>query len=122
MITDGKKWHYLAIKSLSIIFRRVTSNHDGDFYWLNCFHSYSTENKLKNMIVICNDHDYCYVEMPNEDSKILKYNYGEISLKAPFIIYDDLECLLEKMHSCQNNPEKLQEQRLNRAFNENNEL
>ena len=44
--------------------------------------------------------------MPNEDNKILKYNYGERSLKAPFIIYADLECLLEKMYSCQNNPEK----------------
>ena len=30
----------------------------------------------------------------------------EKSLKAPFIIYADLECLPEKMHSCQNNPEK----------------
>ena len=41
--------------------------------------------------------------MPNEDNKILKYNYGEKSLKVPAIIYADLECLLEKMHSCQNN-------------------
>ena len=24
-----------------------------------------------------------------------------MSIKAPFIIYADLECLLEKMHSCQ---------------------
>ena len=44
--------------------------------------------------------------MPNEDNKILKYNHGEKSLKAPFMIYADLECLLEKTHSCQNNPEK----------------
>ena len=55
---------------------------------------------------ISNDHDYCYVEMPNEDNKILKYNYGEKSLKALFIIYADLECLLEKMDSCQNNFEE----------------
>ena len=27
-------------------------------------------------------------------------------MKAPFIIHADLECLLEKMHLCQNNPEK----------------
>ena len=45
--------------------------------------------------------------MPNEDNKILKYNHGEKSLKAPFMIYADLECLLEKMHSCQNNLENL---------------
>ena len=44
--------------------------------------------------------------MPNEDSKILKYNHGEKSMKAPAIIYADWECLLEKMHSWQNNPEK----------------
>ena len=43
MITDGKKWHYLAIKSLSALLRGITSNHNRDFYFLNCFHSYSTE-------------------------------------------------------------------------------
>ena len=44
--------------------------------------------------------------MPKEDNKIIKYNYGKKSLKAPFIIYSDSECLLEKMYSCQNNFEK----------------
>ena len=34
--------------------------------------------------------------------KILKYNLGEKSLKAPFAIYLDLECLLKKEHSCDN--------------------
>ena len=106
MITDGKKWHYLAVKSLSALLRGITSNHDGDFYCLNCFHSYRTENKLKKHEKVCNDHDYCYVEMPDEFNEILKCNHGEKSLKAPAIIYADLECLLEKMHSCQNNPEK----------------
>ena len=46
MITDGEKWHYLAVKSLSALLRGITSNHNGDFYCLNCFHSYSTEKKL----------------------------------------------------------------------------
>ena len=44
--------------------------------------------------------------MPDEDNKILKYNPGEKSLKVPFIIYADLECLLQKIDKCQNNPEK----------------
>ena len=47
--TEGKKWDYLDVKSLSALFRGITSKHDGDFYCLNCFHSYSTKNKLKNM-------------------------------------------------------------------------
>ena len=34
--------------------------------------------------------------MPKRFGKILKYNHGEKSLKAPFAIYPDLECLLKK--------------------------
>ena len=106
MITDGRKWHYLAVKKLPALLRGITSNHVWELYCLNCFHSCSTENKLKKHEKVCNDHDYCYVEMPNEENKILKYNYGEKLLKAPVITYADLECLLEKIHSCQNNFEK----------------
>ena len=107
MISDGTKWHYLAVKSLSALLGAVTSNYNGDFYCLNCFHSYSTKEKLKKHEKVCNDHDYCYVEMPNDNNKILKYNHGEKSMRAPFVMYADLECLLEKMYSCQNNPEIL---------------
>ena len=106
MIPDGKKWHYLTVKRLSALLRGITSNHKKDFHCLICFHSYSTKEKLKKHEKVCNDHDYCYVEMPDEDNKILKYNHGEKSMRVPFIIYADLECLLEKMHSCQNNREK----------------
>ena len=70
MITDGKIWHYLAIKSLSALFREKASKHDGDLYCLNCFCLYSTENKLKKHQKVCKNHDYCYVEIPKEDNKI----------------------------------------------------
>ena len=50
MITDDKNWHYLAVKSLSALFRGIISNHDGDSYCLNFFQSYSTENKLKKQV------------------------------------------------------------------------
>ena len=106
MITDGKKWYYLAVKSLSALLRGIESNHNEDFYCLNFFHSYSTEKKRKKHEKVWNDDNYCYVEIPNEDNKILKFNHGERLLKAPFMIYADLECLLEKMHPCQNSHEK----------------
>ena len=48
MITDdGKKWHYLTVKSISALLRGITSNHDRDFYCLNCLHSYRTKGILK---------------------------------------------------------------------------
>ena len=99
MITNGKKWHYIVLKSestddvfnrpinsLSRLFRGIPSNHCGDFYCLNCLHSFRTGNALKRF------------------NKTLKYNHGEKSLNTPFVIYADLECLLIKQQSCQNNP------------------
>ena len=104
MIADGKKLHYLAVKSLSALLRKITSTNKRDFYYLNCLHSFSTENKLKEHENVCKDHDYRHIEMPKKDNKILKYNHGEKSMKVPFIIYSDLESLLEKISICHNNP------------------
>ena len=114
MVTDGEKWHYLAVKKMFALFKRVTSKHDADFYCLNCLHSFRRENKLKKHKNVCENHDYCNVEMPEEDNKILKYNHGEKSMRAPFIIYADLECLPEKMSTCHNNPEKSSTTKINK--------
>ena len=98
MITDDEKW-YLTVKNYLHYFRGITSNHNGDFYCLNCFHSYKTENKLKTHYNVCKNHDYCYdycIVMPEEDSKILKYNHREKSMNCPFIIYVDSECFIKK--------------------------
>ena len=107
MITDSdNNWHYLTVKSISRLLRGITSNHDGDFYCLNSFHSYTPKKRLEKHERICKDHDFCHVKMPNENNEILKYNPGERLLKVSFIIYADLECLLEKINTFQNNPDK----------------
>ena len=64
-------------KNLSKLFRGITGNNNGDFYCLNCFQSYTTENKLKKHKKVCEGHDYCYVEMLEKDNKILKFNHEE---------------------------------------------
>ena len=100
MITDSEKWHYLAVNNLSGLLRGVAGNHNGECYCLNCFLAYTTKNKLETHKKIYETRDYCYVEMPNEDNEIIKYNHGEKSMKAPFIIYADLGCLLQKISTC----------------------
>ena len=49
-VDDDKNWYYLAVKSISRLLRGITSNRDGDFYCLNCFHSYTTNVKI--MIIV----------------------------------------------------------------------
>ena len=106
MISNEEKWHYLVVKSLSGLFTGITSNHKEDFYCLNCFHSYRTKYKLDAHKKVWENHEYCHIEMPNKNNNVIKYNQGEKSLELPFIIYTDLECLLEKIDTCYNNPEK----------------
>ena len=43
--------------------------------------------------------------MPSKDTKVLEFNQHTKSDKAPFIIYADLECLIEKIDGYKNNPE-----------------
>ena len=46
MITDSdNNSDYLTVKSISGLLRGITSNHDGDFYCLICFHSYTIKKK-----------------------------------------------------------------------------
>ena len=114
MISNGENWHYLIVKNLSRLLRGITSNHDGDFYCLNCFHTYRTKNKLDTHKKICENHDYCHIETPTKDNNIIKYNQREKSIKLPFIVYVDLECLLEKMSTFYNTPEESSTTKINK--------
>ena len=43
--------------------------------------------------------------MSSEDTKILEFNQHQKSDTAPFNIYADLMCIIEKIDGCKNNPE-----------------
>ena len=100
-----KQWHYLAVKKLSALLRGITFKHHGDFYCLNCFHSFATENKLQSHKKACENTDFCNIIMPSEDTRILEFNQYQKSDTAPFIIYADLECIVEMIDACKNNLE-----------------
>ena len=52
---EKEGWYHLAVKKLSALLCRKTSNHDGNFYCLICLHSFKMENKLKSHEKACND-------------------------------------------------------------------
>ena len=94
IITDGKKWHYLTVRRLGALLRGVTSKHEGDFYCLNCSHSYASEKSLEKHMKLCEDKDYCYIEMTRKGEK-LKHTPGIKSMKSPYVIYADTESYLK---------------------------
>ena len=52
--------HYLAVKELPALLRGITSKHYGDFYCLNCLHSFRTKNKLESHKTLCKNKDYAF--------------------------------------------------------------
>ena len=49
--------------------------------------------------------------MPTKDNNIIKYNHREKSIKMPFTIYADLECLID---TCKNDPNKSYATKINK--------
>ena len=49
--------------------------------------------------------DFCNVILSFKNINILVFNQNQKSDEAPFIIYAGLECIIEKIDGCKNNPE-----------------
>ena len=103
MISNREKWHYLAVKELTSLLRGITPKSNGDFYCLNCFHFFRTKNKLELHKRECENKDVGNVILPSRDIKVLKFNQYQKFDKPPFIIYVDLEYIIEKIDGCKNN-------------------
>ena len=54
---------------------------------------------------VCNNKDFCNVVMLFENTKKLEFDQYQKSDKAPCMIYADLECMIENIDGCKNNPE-----------------
>ena len=54
---------------------------------------------------VCENKDFCNVIIASKNTEILELNQYQKSDKAPFIICADLECIIEKINGCKNNPE-----------------
>ena len=79
---------------------------NGDFYCLNCLHSFKPKYKLL-IKKVCENKDFFDLVMPFEDTKILEFNKYPKSANIAFVIHADLESMIEKTDGYKNNPEKL---------------
>ena len=94
---NDSKWKKMASycrKKLSALLKNGDIYNNGDFYCLNCLHSFRTKNKLESHKKVYENKDFCNDVMPSEDTKILKFNQYQISCKTPFIIYADFESFI----------------------------
>ena len=95
-----KKKKYGIILKYKHYAHGITSKHKGDFYCLNCLHSFRTENKLRSHEKVCENKDFCGIAMPSKNDNILEFNQYMKSDKMPYIIYADIESLIKNRWMC----------------------
>ena len=93
------------VKNKLFLLRGVTPKNNGDFYCLNCLHSFRTKTKLESRRKVCKNKDFCNVIVSSQSTKRLEFNLYQKPVKAAFIIYAGLECIIEKIDRCKNDPE-----------------
>ena len=82
--------------------QKYIKNND-DFFCLNCPHSFRTKSKLESHKQVCENKYFRNIVMPSEETEILEFNQYHKCDKAPFLIYADLECIIEKIDEYKNN-------------------
>ena len=85
----------------------MTSENNVGFYCLDCLHSFRAKSKLELHKKACANKDFCSANMTSEITKLLEFNQYQKFGKTPFIIYANLECIIEKINRCTNNYENL---------------
>ena len=103
--TSDEWRHYAAVRKLSALLRGLTSKNKDDFCRLSCLHSFRTKNKLESHKRVHEHKDFCNVIRHSEDTKVLEFNQYQKCDKALFIIYADLECIIEKTDGYKDNTE-----------------
>ena len=115
-IKDGEKWHFLALKSIkqddnthkptlafSKLMQNISSKSHENYYCYGCFHTFRTQSKLEEHHNLCKNKDNCPIRVPKEGKNTLSHKFGTKCLKINDVIYLDLESILEKYNTTQNN-------------------
>ncbi|XP_011687463.1 PREDICTED: uncharacterized protein LOC105449778 [Wasmannia auropunctata] len=95
---DSSIGHFAWIKNLSrLVSSQLSKKQHKKFFCDRCLHYFSSQERLDAHTVDCNELNECAVELPKEDAKWLTFGKHGNKERVPFVVYADLECVLEKM-------------------------
>lgn len=108
MTTSGDTLHFSFIKSVSALLYDQTKHGGRKQFCLRCLSSFTTKGILQKHEVACKGLNIrpMRTEMPKEgENQVFCQNVGN-QHKVPFIIYVNLEAIIEKIKSSKGNPQK----------------
>ena len=105
LVEKGGISHYCLIEEFSRLVSSQVSKHKGkSFICDNCLKPFPKEESLNKHKEYCSTSECIKINMPEKGS-ILKFKNYCNSEKVPFIIYADMESLLNPIQSCEPNPQ-----------------
>ena len=105
LIEKGGVSHYCLINEFSrLVSSQVSKHKEKSFLCDNCLDPFPKEESLNKHKEYCSTNECIKINMPEKGS-ILKFKNYCNSEKVPFIIYADMESLLNPIQSCEPNPQ-----------------
>ncbi|XP_043267868.1 uncharacterized protein [Venturia canescens] len=89
--------HFTLIKDLSrLVSSQLSSKNHKKYICARCLQYFSMESKLRAHELDCGKMNDCAIRLPAENDKWLEFTNHNRKERLPFIVYADLECVLEK--------------------------
>ncbi|XP_076672229.1 uncharacterized protein LOC143371164 [Andrena cerasifolii] len=93
----GDVGHFVLIKDLSRLARMQLSRHrEKKFICDRCMHYFGSAEKLEAHSLDCGQMNDCAILLPSEGNNLLKFSNHRMKGRLPFVVYADLECIIEK--------------------------
>ncbi|XP_071579828.1 uncharacterized protein [Temnothorax nylanderi] len=93
---DNNVGHFAWIKHLSrLVSSQINKHRHTKYICDRCLHYFSSSDKLQSHTVDCREVNKCAIRLPSED-KWLSFKNHSRKERLPFVVYADLECVLQK--------------------------
>ncbi|XP_076667931.1 uncharacterized protein LOC143368758 [Andrena cerasifolii] len=93
----GDVGHFVLIKDLSRLVSMQLSRHrEKKFICDRCMHYFGSAEKLEAHSLDCGQMNDCAILLPSVGNNLLKFSNPCMKERLPFVVYADLECIIEK--------------------------
>ena len=103
---QGENTHYSWVKRLTALLYDQNRHNESKHFCERCLHGYKTRDLLErhkpeNKGLLKSP---TRAEMPKEEENKMAFTNYYKQMKAPYVVYEDFECVLRKIEGCETAP------------------
>ena len=98
IMDEERDSHYVVVKNMSrLLYKQSTDKHGERHYCFNCFNGFTSEKRLLEHMLYCNDKDCVKTTLPTLGKNTLKFKNFKNTQRHPFVISADFECFTKPL-------------------------